>query len=99
MIRNIVILTCNDLAISLKNKTLYLILFIPLFVFVALQLVDDTALNVQKIKIGLLEQGEYPPAMIQSLQSAVQLVEISWLSSQEEGMQWLKGGQVDGPCK
>ena len=40
MIRNVVILTLNDLAIAFKNKTLYLILFIPLFVFVALQLVD-----------------------------------------------------------
>ena len=68
MIRNVVILTFNDLAIAFKNKTLYLILFIPLFVFVALQLVDGNEPDVQKINIGLLEKGSYPPVMIQSLQ-------------------------------
>jgi len=40
MIRNILALAFNDLAIALKNKTIYLILFIPLFVFVSLKLLD-----------------------------------------------------------
>jgi ABC-2 type transport system permease protein len=66
MIRNILILTFNDLAISFKNKTLYLILFIPLFVFVSLNLVDDGEPSARKIKIGLVENASYPPAMIQA---------------------------------
>ena len=32
-IKNIITLTLNDLSIAVKNKTIYLILFIPFFVF------------------------------------------------------------------
>jgi ABC-2 type transport system permease protein len=96
MIRNVVILTCNDLAIAFKNKTLYLILFIPLFVFVALQLVDGNEPDVQKINIGLLEKGNYPPAMIQSLQSADRVFAVSWLQNEEKGKRWLKERNGDG---
>jgi len=96
MIRNVVILTFNDLAIAFKNKTLYLILFIPLFVFVALKLVDGNDPNVQKVKIGLLEKGNYPPAMIQSLQSADRAFAVSWHPNEEEGKRWLKERNGDG---
>jgi len=96
MIRNVVILTFNDLAIAFKNKTLYLILFIPLFVFVVLQLVDGNELDVQKINIGLLEKGNYPPAMIKSLQSADHAFAVSWLPNEEEGKRWLKERNGDG---
>jgi ABC-2 type transport system permease protein len=96
MIRNVVILTFNDLAIAFKNKTLYLILFIPLFVFVALQLVDGIEPGVQQINIGLLEKGNYPPAMIQSLQSADRVFAITWFPNEEEGLQWLKERNGDG---
>ena len=40
MMRNILVLALNDLAIALKNKTIYLVLFIPLLVFVSMKLVD-----------------------------------------------------------
>ena len=96
MIRNVVILTFNDLAIAFKNKTLYLILFIPLFVFVVLQLVDGNKSDVQKINIGLLEKGNYPSAMIQSLQSADRVFTVSWLPNEEEGKRWLKERHGDG---
>ena len=48
MIRNIIILTSNDLAISFKNKTIYLILFIPFFVFFSLKLVDSENAEIKK---------------------------------------------------
>ena len=96
MIRNVVILTFNDLAIAYKNKTLYLILFIPLFIFVTLQLVDGNEAGVQQINIGLLEKGNYPPAMIQGLQSADRAFAITWHPNEEEGMRWLKERNGDG---
>jgi ABC-2 type transport system permease protein len=96
MIRNVVILTFNDLAIALKNKTLYLILFVPLFVFLSLELVDGNAPNVQNIKIGLLEKGGYPAGMIQALQSADTVFAVSWLPNEEEGRRWLKDRNGDG---
>ena len=96
MIRNILILTFNDLAISFKNKTLYLILFIPLFVFVSLNLVDGDESNSREIKIGLLEKASYPPAMLQSLQSADPVFVVSWHPDEAEGRQWLKDRNGDG---
>jgi len=94
--RNIVILTLNDLAIAFKNKTLYLILFIPLFVFVALELVDTNDADIQKIKIGLLAKESYPPALIQSLQTADSLFTLSWHPNEAEGEKWLRERQGDG---
>jgi ABC-2 type transport system permease protein len=96
MIRNILILTINDLAISLQNKTLYLVLFIPLFVFVSLNLVDGDEPNARKIRIGLVEKASYPPAMIQGLQSAEPVFVVSWHPNEAEGKQWLKDRDGDG---
>ena len=96
MIRNVAILIFNDLAIAFKNKTIYLILFIPLFVFLSLELIDGSELNVDKIKIGLLDTGHYPPAMVQSLQSADHAFVVFWLADEEEGNRWLKERNGDG---
>jgi ABC-2 type transport system permease protein len=96
MIRNITTLILNDLAIAFKNKTLYLILFIPLFVFLSLELVEPTDANNQKIKIGLIQKENYSPVMIQSIRSADNVFVVSWLSDEEEGRRWLKERQVDG---
>ena len=96
MIRKVAILTLNDLAIACQNKSLYLILCIPLFVFVVLYLVDESKPDVQTIKIGLIERGNYPPAMIQSLKSADRVFVVSWLNSEAEGQRWLRERQGDG---
>lgn len=94
--RNIAILTLNDLGIAFKNKTLYLVLFIPLFVFVALELVDENGTDVRKINIGLIAERHYEPLMVRSLQSADSIFEISWHPNEEAGRQWLRDRQGDG---
>lgn len=96
MIRNIVTLTAHDLAIAFKNKTLYLILFIPLFVFLTLQLVDQADGGFQKIKIGLIQKENYPPAIVENMQSADQAFEIFWLTDETAGKAWLKEKKGDG---
>lgn len=96
MIRNIIILTLNDLAIAFKNKTIYLILFIPLFVFLSLKLVDRTDESFNKIKIGLIQSEKYSPVIIESIKSADKVFTISWLSNEEEGKRWLKDKKIDG---
>lgn len=96
MIRNIITLTLNDLAIAFKNKTIYLILFIPLFVFLSLKLVDQKDANFQKIKIGLLQKEKYSPAIIKSIKAADKVFAISWLSNEEEGKRRLKEKKIDG---
>lgn len=96
MIRNVVILAWNDLATAIQNKTLYLILFIPVFVFVALQLVDADGTSGQSLRIGLLEQRQYPAAMIERLQSASPAVELSWFADEQQSTRWLQDQRGDG---
>lgn len=96
MIRNIAILIANDLALAFKNKSLYLILFIPIFAFIVLQLVDDNNSNIQQINIGLLATGSYPVQMVQALESADSQFVVSRLANETEGKQWLKDGKGDG---
>jgi len=97
MTRNALILTLNDLAIAVKNKTIYLILFIPIFVFLSLKLVDPTdGAHLQKIKIGLIENGSYPLVIVEGIQSADQIFTVFWLSNEEEGERELKEKRVDG---
>lgn len=96
MIRNVLILTFNDLAVAFKNKTLYLILFVPLFVFFSLEMVDGNTPQLQKIKIGLIEKGNYPAGLTQSLQAAGQIFTVSWLANTEAGKRWLQDRNGDG---
>ena len=96
MIRNIITLTLNDLAIACKNKTIYLILFIPFFVFFSLKLVDGTAEDFKKINIGLIQEETYAPVILQTIESADRVFTVSRVSSEEEGTKWLKEKKIDG---
>lgn len=96
MMRNVFILARNDLAIAFKNKTFLLILFIPLFVFVTLNLVDQTGVEAPTIRIGLLRQDALDPAITESIAAADTLVEITWIDDVEEGTRLLKARTLDG---
>ena len=61
MMRNILVLAFNDLAIAFRNKTFFLILFIPLFVFVSLNLVDGSDAEAGTVRIGLIQDHAYTP--------------------------------------
>ena len=90
MIRNIITLTLNDLAIAFKNKSIFLILFIPFFVYISLMLVDEAGVDVKKTKIGLIQSQIYPPVILEAVQSADMLFSILTVSSEEQGNKWLK---------
>jgi ABC-2 type transport system permease protein len=97
MIKNIIILTFNDLAVALKNKTLFLILFIPLFVFLSLRLVDRTdSSKAIKVKIGFIQEYAYNPKIIQNIKSTNDVVEAVWIKSEDEGKIFLKEHKLDG---
>ncbi len=96
MIRNIIILTLNDLAIAFKNKTIYVILFIPFFVFFSLKLVDRTDGNFKQINIGLIKEGIYPPVILKAIQSADRVFRISHVCNEDEGKRWLNEKRIDG---
>jgi ABC-2 type transport system permease protein len=96
MIRNIITLTLNDLAIAFKNKTIFLIIFIPFFVFFSLKLVDMTATDVKKINIGLIQKENYAPVILQTITSADRIFKVSRVSNEEEGKRWLTEKKIDG---
>lgn len=94
--RNILILVLNDLAFAFKNKTFILILFIPLFVFVSLNLVDRTDPGVSKVKIGLLQNYAYSPEITRSIETAESLVGVTWIQNEKQGIALLKAHKIDG---
>lgn len=96
MMRNILALAVNDFVAALKNKTLYLILFIPFFVFLCLKLIDPTAANPGPIKIGLIQPQLYAPHILQSLQAAEKFIAVTWLQSEVDARRLLKEKTVDG---
>ena len=96
MMRNILALAFNDLAVALKNKTIYLILFIPFFVFISLKLLDSTDGDIRKIKIGLLQHYAYAPQIVGSVKAAEKIIEVTWLQSEEEGARLLQEKKIDG---
>jgi ABC-2 type transport system permease protein len=96
MIRNIITLTLNDLAIAFKNKTLYLLLFIPLFVFLSLELIDSKNDHFQKINIGLINKELYAPVVLKALKSADKVFRIIYIENEEEGKKKVKEKKLDG---
>lgn len=96
MIKNIFTLTLNDLAIAIKNKTVFLIFFIPIFVFFTLKLVDNKNTEFKKIRIGLVQSVEYNPGLKKSIEAADKVFDLTSLSSVEEGKTLLKSRKLDG---
>lgn len=96
MMRNILALVLNDLAVAFKNKTLYLVLFIPFFVFMSLKMIDQTNVEVSSVKIGLVEDDAYAPQFLRSVKSAEKNLAVTWLQNDQEGIRLLKEKTLDG---
>lgn len=96
MMRNIFALVFNDLAIALKNKTIFLILFIPFFVFITLTFTDQSNASIGQIKIGLLQNSDYAPNILDSIKVAENFISITWIPDENEGKNLLKEKKLDG---
>ena len=96
MIRNILILLFNDLAITLKNKTFFLILFIPFFVFISLEFTDQANEQIDQVKIGLVQGHLYAPHIISSIKEAEKIIAVTWVQNENEGRNLLKEKKIDG---
>jgi ABC-2 type transport system permease protein len=95
MMKNILLLVFNDLAIAYKNKTFFLILFIPLFIFASLNLIDGTNADASKIRIGLIQNYAYSPEITGSIK-ATKLIEVTWVQNEDEGVGLLNERKIDG---
>ncbi|PIW47672.1 MAG: hypothetical protein COW18_08595 [Zetaproteobacteria bacterium CG12_big_fil_rev_8_21_14_0_65_54_13] len=96
MMRNILLLAYNDLAIALKNKTFLLILFIPLFVFVSLNLVDKMGAEASKVRLVMVQDYAYAPEITRSIDAARQFIEVTWVQDEKDGVRLLKAHKIDG---
>lgn len=96
MIRNILLLLLNDLAFAFKNKTFYLILFIPLFVFASLNLTDQIDPKAREVNIGLIQGYAYAPEIVRSITAAETLFVVTWVANENEGRNLLKERKLDG---
>jgi ABC-2 type transport system permease protein len=96
MIKNIFILTLNDLAIATKNKTIFLILFIPLFVFFILKMVDTKNQDSIKINLGLIKEERYSPILLKSILNSEKIFNNIYIDSKEFGEKLLKDKKLDG---
>lgn len=95
MIRNVAILTFNDLAIAIRNKSIFLILFIPVFVFIAMSFIDGSEKNSGIINVGLVSKQAYKGDAVQAITAANAVFHVTWLDNREYGVTLLKNHQLD----
>lgn len=96
MIRNIWTLTLNDLAIAIKNKTIFLIFFIPLFVFFTLKMVDTKNVEFKKLNFGIVRSETYSPVVLKSIRASDRIFNVVDLDSIDVGKELVKEKKLDG---
>lgn len=96
MLKNILVLTVHDLVTAFKNKSIYLIVFIPCLVFFSLKLVDMSDAEVKRTTIGIIQTERYAPVILKTIKEAENLFTVSIVANKEEGIQWLKEKKIAG---
>lgn len=99
MIQTIITLLAHDLAVGVKNKTVCLVLFIPLFVYASLTFLDPTHMRDTSMKLALIRTENYRPCVTDGIQQAPDDFVALWASDEAEAMRWLKERQIDGVLK
>lgn len=87
--KNIFILFCHDFAFAIKSKSIYLVLFIPLFVFTSEYLLDRSKTDVDKFQIALLASDIDSSPIAKALQQADKMVVVTAVKNETEGRQLL----------
>lgn len=96
MIQRVITLLAHDLAVAVKNKTLFLVIGIPLFVCGTLTLVDPIDLTPPRPSVALLSDETYSPAVRDALAAATGQLSVSWVSGQAQATHLLKDKAVAG---
>jgi ABC-2 type transport system permease protein len=96
MIRNVITLVAHDLAVAFKNKTIFLMICIPFFIYGTLMLVDRRDAPTSVVRLGLLKMEFYDPAVRKSIESAPGVFSVREVKDVEEGMHLLKDRELDG---
>ena len=96
MIRTVTTLLSHDLAIAFKNKTIYLIICIPLFVYATLTMVDPSKAGAARMNIALLQTESYAHVVLENIMSAHDQFAVRWVSDAAEATRLLKERKMDG---
>ena len=86
----------NDLIYSVKNKGFYLILFIPLFIFVSENLLDKNRSDPNRIKLAVLENATDPQQLLTALKSSAAAVELVNVETVAAGEERVRERKADG---
>jgi ABC-2 type transport system permease protein len=95
-VKNIFILLFHDFAFAIKSKSIYLVFFIPLFVFASEHLLDKSKTEADKFKIALVSSDIYSAPINKALRKAEEMVEFIKVGSEDEGRSFLKEHAVQG---
>lgn len=96
MIRPLTILTLHDLAIACKNKSVFLMVFIPLFVICSLKLVDRVGTDGSASSIAIVAGEGALSGKLQGVLAAKALFQVSVVASEAIGRQQLKDNLLHG---
>ncbi len=92
---HLLVLVLNDLGIAFKNKSFFLIIFIPLFVVGSLKLAEGVDAGSRPLTIGLIQREAYPPGIVQSIEASSTVVQLTWVQDQMQGVRLLKDHTLD----
>ncbi len=95
MMSTVFTLLLNDLAVAFKNKTVFLLVFIPALICLSLRLADDASGTLPKSKIGLVRGQSYPDKMVAGIDAAKDLFVYSWVDQLEDAKLGLKEKRFD----
>ena len=96
MIRKIWLLVVNDAAVAFRNKTVYLMCFVPLFVVFVLSVVDNTDSSPARTRLGLIRGAAYPQAVVDAVRGAEQLFSLVWVDSEDAAKAAVAESALDG---
>ena len=96
MFRHVIMLVAHDLAVAFKNKTLILLVCIPLFVYGTLLLVDRSDADPAAIRLGFLATEPIDTALREHVESAPATFSVQEVADRDEGFRLLKARSVDG---
>lgn len=92
----VITLLAHDVAVAFKNKTVYLILCVPLFVYATLTLVDPARARESRLRIALIQTDRYAPVVLESIQRSSDPFTIRWVANEDEAVRLLKARELDG---
>lgn len=96
MIRNVTTLLRHDLAVAFKNKTIHLVICIPLFICATLTLADPSKAGARPMNLALVRTESYARVMLKDIESARDQFTVRWVPDAAEGTRLLKEREVDG---